>query len=75
MPPVPLLRTLREIRVGQGMRLSELANRSGLNRGTLSMIERGRMVASPEELVAIADALGVDRLETRSIPVAEAVIT
>lgn len=72
MPPVPLLRTLRDIRVGQGMRLTELSRLTGLNRGLLSMIERGRMVATPRELQVLSEALGVDVLENRTVPCMEA---
>ncbi|RDI73284.1 helix-turn-helix domain-containing protein [Gaiella occulta] len=68
----PLLRTLREIRMGSRTTLRQLQDRTGINKGTLSQIERGRMVASPAELAAIADALGLDRLENRTVPCFEA---
>lgn len=74
MPPVALLRTLRDIRVGQGMRLTELSRLTGLDRGLLSMIERGRMVATPRELQVLSEALGVEPLENRTVPCMEAEI-
>lgn len=69
MPPV--LFTMRQLRA-QRMTLRQLQAVTGINRGTLSQIERGRLVASSAELDAIADALALDRLENRTLPVSEA---
>ena len=41
--------TWRGRRQATGLSLSELARRAGLNKGTLSMIETGRMVPTPDE--------------------------
>lgn len=70
-PPGPrMLRTLRELRVEQGLSLRELAEASGVNKGTISQIERGRLVATRAELDAIAAIL--DRpLEVRTLVVYE----
>lgn len=61
----PPLKTLRELRIEQGLTLPELANRSGISRGTLSMIERGRMVANPDERARLSAVLGLQPLENR----------
>jgi transcriptional regulator with XRE-family HTH domain len=50
------IRTLRERR---GMSLSELAQRAGVGKSTLSMLESGKANPSIETLWAIAAALGV----------------
>lgn len=65
-----MLRTLRELRVEQGMSLAQLAEQSGINKGTLSGIERGRIVANPAELAQIGAVFG-RRLEVRTIAVYE----
>lgn len=63
--------TLRQLREPK-MTLRRLEAVTGIHRGTLSQIERGRVVASSEELGAIAEALALDRLENRTVPVWEA---
>ncbi len=65
-----MLRTLRELRVEQGISLRELAEATGINKGTLSGIERGRVVASRAELDRIGYILG-RRLEVRTLVVYE----
>lgn len=62
--------TLRQLRQPK-MTLRQLQAATGINRGTLSQIERGRLVASTDELQAIAQALALDRLENRIIPIYE----
>lgn len=66
--------SLGEIRLGRGLSLRELQERAGINRATLSQIERGRLVATPAEADAIALALGlpVGSLVTRTMLVYEA---
>lgn len=61
----PALRTLRELRIEQGITMPELADRAHISRGTLSMIERGRMIATPQERERLAAALGKRPLENR----------
>jgi DNA-binding XRE family transcriptional regulator len=53
-------RTLRELRLAAGISLRELAETSGLQKGTLSQIERGRIVATKTEADQLATALGLD---------------
>lgn len=50
-------RTLRELRVDRGWKLSQLAEHSGLHLAVVSQIERGRLAATHEELDALSDAL------------------
>lgn len=65
-------RTLRELRHDQGLSLTDVSRSSGVSRGHLSMIERGRMVATADEACAISVALGLPMvLETRSMLVIE----
>lgn len=68
--PGAMLRTLRELRVEHSLSLSELAAATGINKGTLSQIERGRIVATPAELAAIGAVLG-RVLEVRTLAVHE----
>lgn len=67
----PYLRTLRELRLELGLTLKQVQERTGLHKGTLSQIERGRLVASPKEARLISQALGF-RMETRTVLVYEA---
>jgi len=67
-PRRTVLHTLRQIRVGRGWTLGQLASATGINKGTLSQIERGRLVASQHELRLIAAALELDMLENRTVP-------
>src|SRR4051794_34706213 len=52
-------RQLRELRVGKGLSLSELARRSKIGKGTLSELESGRRNPTLETLYALTTALGV----------------
>lgn len=67
----PYLRTLRELRLELGLTLKQVQERTGLHKGTLSQIERGRLVASPREAGLISRALGF-QMETRTVLVYEA---
>lgn len=62
-----VFRTLRELRLERQMSLKELADATGINKGTLSGIERGRIVATAVELNSIGDVLA-ERLENRTVP-------
>ena len=66
----PPLKTLRELRLDYGVTLPELADEAGISKATLSMIERGRIVATPAELALLAGVLEVE-LENRMQVVAE----
>ncbi|MFD7003223.1 helix-turn-helix domain-containing protein [Streptomyces mirabilis] len=52
-------RRLREVRVEQGLSLSELARRSLIGKGTLSELESGRRNPTLETLYALTTVLGV----------------
>lgn len=54
-PGIPL----RELRVGRGVTLTELAERSGVATATLSQIERGRLLPEPRHVAALSTALDV----------------
>jgi transcriptional regulator with XRE-family HTH domain len=56
-------REVAQRREGAGLDAAELAARAGLDEATLSAIERGEYRISPNELRAVATALGVDELE------------
>lgn len=66
----PPFKTLRELRLDAGITLPELADEAGISKATLSMIERGRVVATPAELALLSEQLDV-RLENRMQVVAE----
>ena len=61
--PKPPIKTLRELRLNAGLTQPELAKRASIAQGTLSMIERGRVVATESELQRLSNALGA-RLES-----------
>lgn len=63
-PLKPRLRTMRDLRVEQGVDLRHLEQHTGINRATLSQIERGRLSPSAHEIDRIGAALGV-QLELR----------
>lgn len=50
-------RDWRKLREARGISLSELARRTGINKGHVSMIETRRMVPHPHEARAILAAL------------------
>ena len=52
-------RRLKEIRTGRGLSMRALADRSGLNINTLSLIENGKTSPSVSTLEQLANALGV----------------
>jgi transcriptional regulator with XRE-family HTH domain len=52
----PTQTTLRLMREAAGLSIRDLSERTGINRGRLSIIERG-VVASPEEVTLILAAL------------------
>ena len=54
---------LRAIRKGQKVRLLELAANSGVDAGTISRIETGKMTGTLESHIALATALGVKLTE------------
>lgn len=68
--PTTVLRTLRELRLDRGWTLTHLAGLTGINKGTLSQIERGRIVADNDELYSLGLALGA-RLDNRTVPCTE----
>jgi transcriptional regulator with XRE-family HTH domain len=63
-PLKPRLRTMRDLRIEQGLDLRGLERETGINRATLSQIERGRLSPTARETRLISAALGAD-LELR----------
>lgn len=59
-PLKPRLRTMRDLRVAQNIDLRGLEERTGINRATLSQIERGRLSPTARETQLISEALGVE---------------
>lgn len=53
-----LARTLRTIRLNEGLTQVEVAERAGINRVTLGKIESGEQALRASHLYGIADALG-----------------
>ena len=50
---------LRLARLSKGLRILDIAREAGLAATTISMIERGDRKATPDELSALANALGI----------------
>ena len=50
---------LQELRAGAGLTQRELADRAGLNIGTVTKLEQGQQEPTWPKVVALADALGV----------------
>lgn len=68
----PIPRTLRDLRVARGLSIRALEDASGVNRAIISQIERGRLVATPEEARKLGDALSLPGpLVTRTMLVHE----
>ena len=55
----PLSQRLREIRQMRGLKQLDLSRRTGLQPSAISQFETGQRVPSPQNLIKIADALGV----------------
>ena len=53
-------RRIWHLRLAGGVSRRQLAKRSGLSRGTIAALERGRRQPSPDELTRIAAACGVE---------------
>ena len=53
-------RRIRQWRDRQGLTLAQLADKSGLSIGYLSLLERGQKIPSPEAAASLAQALGDD---------------
>jgi DNA-binding XRE family transcriptional regulator len=70
-PASPLVaRTLRELRLDRGLSLRDLSELAGLNRATVSQIERGRLVATPAELSRLEAALDLPLATLNTKPMA-----
>ena len=55
-------KSIRELRADARLSIRDLAGRTGINRGRLSIIERG-VIPSAEELRRILDAIGTAKGE------------
>jgi transcriptional regulator with XRE-family HTH domain len=53
-------RQLRKLRSEAGLTQGDLAERSGISRQTISILERGARFPAPETLARLCEALGVD---------------
>lgn len=53
-----LSRTLRELRTASGLTIREVADRVGMSHSTVSRLERGRYVPTPEQMASLASAVG-----------------
>jgi len=53
-------RQIKNLRIQQGLKLRDVAEKSNLSVSTLSKLENGHLEASFEKLVVIAEALGTD---------------
>ena len=62
MGTTDIARVIRHQRQRRQLTLEDLAEKVGLTAGALSHIENGRRLPSPETAVAIAQALGQNRL-------------
>lgn len=60
-PPIrrPQHHGLADLRVARKLSLRDLQEATGINRGLLSQMERGRLIPEPEHLAALSHALGV----------------
>lgn len=66
--------TLRELRMANDLSLGELARKAGLETSVLSMFERGYRLPKPEQITAIASALGcLETVVLTSLPSADEV--
>jgi transcriptional regulator with XRE-family HTH domain len=59
-PEEDLARNLKRLRLERGFTQEELADRSGLNRNYVGMIEREENAATVDTLEALAEALEVE---------------
>jgi transcriptional regulator with XRE-family HTH domain len=68
-PPRPdeLSRTLHRLRTDSGMTTTELARRAGMSRSTVSRLERGLYVPTPEQAEAMARAVDATAVERRRV--------
>jgi len=64
-------RTLREIRLERGFSIREFAQVSGVSKGTVSLVERGRLIPTEAEQDAFERTLGV-RFDCRTMLVERA---
>jgi transcriptional regulator with XRE-family HTH domain len=65
-------RRIRSARIGAGLKLAELAARTGLSEGFLSKLERGHASASIANLILITEVLGLGLHELFAHPAAPA---
>jgi transcriptional regulator with XRE-family HTH domain len=65
-------RNLRRLRRSKGLSQEELANRAGINRNYVGMLEREENSATVDMLEKLADVLNVDPIEFFKRPSREA---
>lgn len=52
---------LRDLRLAQGLRQADVAQRAGISASYLNLIEHNRRKVTPEVIERLADAIGIDR--------------
>ncbi|NHB77189.1 helix-turn-helix domain-containing protein [Rhodobacter calidifons] len=52
---------LRDLRLAQGLRQADVAQRAGISASYLNLIEHNRRKVTPEVMERLADAIGIDR--------------
>ena len=65
-------RNLRRLRRSKGLSQEELADRAGINRNYVGMLEREENAATVDMLETLADVLNVDPIELLKRPSREA---
>jgi transcriptional regulator with XRE-family HTH domain len=65
-------RNLRRLRRSKGLSQEELADRAGINRNYVGMLEREENAATVDMLETLADVLNVDPIEFLKRPLREA---
>jgi transcriptional regulator with XRE-family HTH domain len=65
-------RNLRRLRRSKGLSQEELADRAGINRNYVGMLEREENAATVDMLETLADVLNVDPIEFFKRPLREA---
>lgn len=60
MDPVPIGKRLRDLRLGRGIRQSDLARQMGISPAYLNLLEKGRRTIKMPLLLSALDALSVD---------------
>lgn len=63
--------TLRELRTSRELTLQEVSDATGIFIGTISLLERGRLMPTPSQIVQLSRYYGVDLEHWRFVPTHE----